>query len=144
MTSRVCLTVSSLLPTDTFFSTATHCRCFQPAYFPVLHHFSECICVTWQLTDSRARVRESVYINCTSMEIQYVTQYFMYTFSHVDMCLDFFIYCEFILALLRMNIPAFACPCLLMCARLTHCFAGKAPAHTCHACARTDAHAKAL
>ena len=43
-----------------FISTGTNCRCFQTAYFLVLH-FSECICVKWLLTESRVRVRECVY-----------------------------------------------------------------------------------
>jgi hypothetical protein len=65
------LTVSSLLPTDSLISAATNCLCFQPAYFPGLHRFSKYLCVTWLLTESRARVEESVYIICASMEIQH-------------------------------------------------------------------------
>ena len=80
MACRVCLTVSSLLPTDGFISTATNCRCFQPAYFPDLHRFGKCLCVTWLLTESRVRVGESVYIICTSMEIQHAR------WEHSRMC----------------------------------------------------------
>jgi hypothetical protein len=57
MAARVCLTVSSLLPPAGLCSPATDCRCCQPTYLPDLHRFSECICVTWLLTESRSRVR---------------------------------------------------------------------------------------
>ena len=57
----VWLTVSSLLSTETFMSTATSFRSCQPAYFPGLHCLRECICVKWLLTESHARVRVRVY-----------------------------------------------------------------------------------
>jgi hypothetical protein len=71
MACRVCLTVSSLLPTGNLVSDGTNWLCFQLAYFPVLHRLRKSLCVTRVLTESRARVRESVYIICTSMEIQH-------------------------------------------------------------------------
>ena len=76
LAARVRLTVSSLLPTDAFIltTTASSRRC-QPTYFPGFRRLSECICVTWLLTQSRARVTERVYIICTSMEMQNANQH---------------------------------------------------------------------
>jgi hypothetical protein len=42
-----------------------------------------------EAADRVACASESVYIICTSMEMQYASQYFMYI---LDMCLDFFVF----------------------------------------------------
>ena len=107
LVSRVCLTVSSLLPTGHFISTTTSCRYFYPAYFPGLYRsrvlisaatsswschatyfpglylFGECVTWLFTFTESCARVRACVYIIRTSMEMQYVNQYF----SSIDLLL---------------------------------------------------------
>ncbi len=63
MACRVCLTVSSLLPTDGFIFMATNCRCFQPAYFPGLHRWGKRLCVSHVAVDGVvcASWRECVY-----------------------------------------------------------------------------------
>jgi hypothetical protein len=104
----MCLTVSSLLSTESFMSTATNCRCCQPAYFPGLHCLRECICVTWLLTESRARLRECVCIIRTPMEMQYASQYFMCTPVN---CSDVFMYSVYShYFILHMYIPVMCMP----------------------------------
>ena len=137
MAGRVFLTVV-LFPTESFGSPTTNCRCCQTAYFPNLHRLGECICVTLLLTESRARARESVCIICTSMEIQFASQYFIYTPSHVDMCLDFFIYC-----VLYTRITSHEYSLLLHVYAIDVCsmdelLHGKETTHTFHVCTCTD------